>query len=157
MSGFSIPMPKPFAICRRNFFFLVGLAVFARSQLTSSVGANWPQSQDFRARLGSSLLPLSFSVLLTSFISDSLSFQVGVVMLSILCHVWKVVPDLYEAIINMNRDNECGHEEEVICNIISSTCAQQRTGECHQVQGSAEKWLIGCVKRAPSGRGNHAT
>ena len=34
-------------------------------------------------------------------------------MLSILCHVWKVVPDLYEAIINMNRDNECGHEEEV--------------------------------------------
>ena len=86
-----------------------------------------------------------------------LSFQVGVVMLSILCHVWKVVPDLYEAIINMNRDNECGHEEEVICNIISSTCAQQRTGECHQVQGSAEKWLIGCVKRAPAGRGNHAT
>ena len=122
-------------------------ALFARSQLTASIAAiaNWPQ------------LELPRLPFISLHLSLSLSFQVGVVMLSILCHVWKVVPDLYEAIINMNRDNECGHEEEVICNIISSTCAQQRTGECHQVQGSAEKWLIGCVKRAPAGRGNHAT
>ena len=25
-------------------------------------------------------------------------FQVGIVFLSILCHIWKIVPDLYEAI-----------------------------------------------------------
>ena len=32
-------------------------------------------------------------------------------MLSILCHVWKVVPDLYEAIISMNSgDSECQEE-----------------------------------------------
>ena len=38
-------------------------------------------------------------------------FQVGVVMLSITCHVWKIVPDLYEAIISMNSgDSECQEE-----------------------------------------------
>ena len=30
--------------------------------------------------------------------------QVGVVLLSILCHIWKIVPDLYEAIINLSED-----------------------------------------------------
>ena len=28
-------------------------------------------------------------------------FQVGVVALSIVCHIWKIVPDLYEAIIQI--------------------------------------------------------
>lgn len=27
--------------------------------------------------------------------------QVGVVLLSILCHIWKIVPDLYEAIVKL--------------------------------------------------------
>ena len=30
-----------------------------------------------------------------------LHFQVGVVALSIVCHIWKIVPDLYEAIIQI--------------------------------------------------------
>ena len=32
--------------------------------------------------------------------------QVGVVLLSILCHIWKIVPDLYEAITGMQGDDD---------------------------------------------------
>ena len=34
--------------------------------------------------------------------------QVGIVLMSILCHIWKIVPDLYEAItrISISNDNE---------------------------------------------------
>ena len=34
----------------------------------------------------------------------------GVVLLSILCHIWKIVPDLYEAIIRMQREDESAEE-----------------------------------------------
>ena len=57
----------------------------------------------------------------TFHLSHPFPFQVGVVMLSILCHVWKVVPDLYEAIISMNSgDSECQEEVRQERHLLSS-------------------------------------
>ena len=37
-------------------------------------------------------------------------FQVGIVLMSILCHIWKIVPDLYEAITRItNSENEAAN------------------------------------------------
>lgn len=40
-------------------------------------------------------------------ISVAFQFQVGIVLMSILCHIWKIVPDLYEAITRITHtENE---------------------------------------------------
>ena len=52
----------------------------------------------------------SFRHQLSHFFSSHLTlfpfFQVGIVLLSIMCHIWKIVPDLYEAITKMSAKNE---------------------------------------------------
>ena len=56
--------------------------------------------------------------------------QVGIVLMSILCHIWKIVPDLYEAITRMSS-SPSDHINGTFINIVN--CSIQ--GPVNEVGG----------------------
>ena len=67
-------------------------------------------------------------------------FQVGVVLLSILCHIWKIVPDLYEAIDTLlTQQQTLGNEGGVTpLPSLNSTEELQHVGDLSKANISEE-------------------
>ena len=69
-----------------------------------------------------------------------LQFQVGVVLLSILCHIWKIVPDLYEAIDTLFTQQQVSGNEGGVTplSLLNSTEEQQHVSDLSKVNISEE-------------------
>ena len=68
-------------------------------------------------------------------------FQVGIVLMSILCHIWKIVPDLYEAIQKMSSHS--GDNNNVTFIPIPNCSVQSPENE---VRITKPQWYIWGIK-----------
>lgn len=95
-------------------------------------GLNWTEmsTQETSHSLFLAVLPLK----------DLHPPQVGVVLLSILCHIWKIVPDMYEAIINMKKMSQAAGEADSGCDgHVAAAAGDEARKKCSRLKRNVLK------------------